>query len=358
MDPTLAEVPPGALPSEVADNVDIKASEGEYVIPADVVRYLGLDYIEKMVNKAKEGLAEKHAEGRIGGATQAPQEEAPAGTPMMAEGGLVEKDTFTGIKQFRGPSGNILYVPFLAGAPVTTIPEGSVDLATNKPYAAPVATPAAATAVPKGSTSSYTNEERAASEAKLKSSIAGDPHKWGPDTFLQAAKGMNSPVVKGIEKGIQAFIPMGGLAVRHRENYLKTAMPEALDKMITTGKDPEGRSISPEKLKELVAAKEKIRAGYAAQPAKVNPIRGLMNLLNPAGAPKTATPTKTSSDSGNGYKASISINGGNSTTHADNSLKGKQGGSKSDTSSKGNKTVTATPRYGKGGLVTRPKAKC
>ena len=90
MDPTLAEVPPGALPSEVADNVDIKASEGEYVIPADVVCYLGLDYIEKMVNKAKEGLAEKHAEGRIGGATQAPQEEAPAGTPMMAEGGLVK----------------------------------------------------------------------------------------------------------------------------------------------------------------------------------------------------------------------------------------------------------------------------
>jgi len=52
------EVPPGSLPQEVRDDVDAKLSEGEYVLPADVVRYFGLDYIEKLVNKAKQGMEE------------------------------------------------------------------------------------------------------------------------------------------------------------------------------------------------------------------------------------------------------------------------------------------------------------
>lgn len=61
------EVPPGSLEEEVKDDVDVKLSEGEYVIPADVVRYLGLDKIEKMVSKAKEGLQEMEDTGRMGG---------------------------------------------------------------------------------------------------------------------------------------------------------------------------------------------------------------------------------------------------------------------------------------------------
>ena len=360
MDPTLAEVPPGALPAEVADDVDIKASEGEYVIPADVVRFLGLDYIEKMVNRAKEGLAEKQAEGRIGGKTEAPQEGAPPGVPMMAEGGLVEKDNFTGIKQFRGPSGNILYIPFLAGAPISTVPEGAVDLATNKPYSTPVAaTPTTAPTTTKRA-ETYTNEEREFKARKdLESSIAGDPHKWAPETFLQASKGMNSPVVKGIGKGIQAVMPLGGIAMKYRENYLKTAMPEALDKMIATGKDPQGNTITPETMKQLTEAREKIVTGYASQPTRVGPLKGLMNLLNPQAAKPTPIKSPSTERDWQG-KATITMSdrGGRDDSSFNSDLKGKQGGSKSSTSSKGNKTATSTPRYAKGGLVARPKAKC
>src|SRR5688500_15674701 len=50
------EVPFGAKPEEVRDDVPIMASEGEYVIPANVVRFLGLEKIEKLVGKAKESL--------------------------------------------------------------------------------------------------------------------------------------------------------------------------------------------------------------------------------------------------------------------------------------------------------------
>ena len=35
-------LPPGAVPKDVADDVDIKASEGEFIFPAHIVRYLGV----------------------------------------------------------------------------------------------------------------------------------------------------------------------------------------------------------------------------------------------------------------------------------------------------------------------------
>lgn len=67
------EVPPGSLPEEVRDDVDAKLSGGEYVVPADVLRYYGVSFFEKLRKKAKEGLAEMDAEGRIGG-DKAPEE--------------------------------------------------------------------------------------------------------------------------------------------------------------------------------------------------------------------------------------------------------------------------------------------
>lgn len=57
--------PPGALPQEKADNVSAKLSQGEYVLPAEVVRFYGLEKIEGMVNKAKEGLQNMQQDGRI-----------------------------------------------------------------------------------------------------------------------------------------------------------------------------------------------------------------------------------------------------------------------------------------------------
>ena len=61
------DIPPGALASEVRDDVDAKLSEGEYVVPADVVRYFGVSFFEDLRTKAKEGLTEMESEGRIGG---------------------------------------------------------------------------------------------------------------------------------------------------------------------------------------------------------------------------------------------------------------------------------------------------
>ena len=61
------EVPPGSLPEEVRDDIDAKLSEGEYVVPADVVRFFGVKYFEDLRTEAKMGLAGMEADGRIGG---------------------------------------------------------------------------------------------------------------------------------------------------------------------------------------------------------------------------------------------------------------------------------------------------
>jgi len=61
------EIPTGSNAVDVRDDVDAKLSEGEYVVPADVVKYFGVSYFEKLRNKAKEGLEEMKEDGRVGG---------------------------------------------------------------------------------------------------------------------------------------------------------------------------------------------------------------------------------------------------------------------------------------------------
>ena len=60
-------IPVGSLPSEVADDVPALLSEGEVVIPADVVRWHGLKHIMEMRTEAKMGLMSMAAEGLIQG---------------------------------------------------------------------------------------------------------------------------------------------------------------------------------------------------------------------------------------------------------------------------------------------------
>ena len=61
------EVPTGSLPEEVRDDIPAQLSEGEYVVPADVVRFYGVKFFEDLRTQAKQGFAEMEANGRIGG---------------------------------------------------------------------------------------------------------------------------------------------------------------------------------------------------------------------------------------------------------------------------------------------------
>ena len=117
------EVPPGSTAKEVRDDIPAQLSEGEYVVPADVVRYYGVKFFEDLRDRAKMGLQEMEANGRIGG------EPVPAGGPMndddlspeemaairemmgMAEGGAVnmykqQQDLYTAPNQAVGNNMN------------------------------------------------------------------------------------------------------------------------------------------------------------------------------------------------------------------------------------------------------------
>ena len=69
-------VPPGALQEEVRDDVDAKLSVGEFVFPADVVRYVGLATLMKLRDKAKEGLKRMEDIGQMGNAEEVNNPEA------------------------------------------------------------------------------------------------------------------------------------------------------------------------------------------------------------------------------------------------------------------------------------------
>ena len=73
------EVPSGSMAEEVRDDIPAQLSEGEYVVPADVVRYYGVKFFEDLRDQAKIGLAEMEANGRIGG------EPVPDGGPMNTQ---------------------------------------------------------------------------------------------------------------------------------------------------------------------------------------------------------------------------------------------------------------------------------
>ena len=61
------EVPLGSNAEEVRDDVPAQLSDGEYVVPADVVRYFGVSFFEKLRDKAKKGIDQMAEDGRING---------------------------------------------------------------------------------------------------------------------------------------------------------------------------------------------------------------------------------------------------------------------------------------------------
>lgn len=154
------DIPPGALASEVRDNVDAKLSGGEYVVPADVLRYYGVRFFEDLRAQAKQGMMEMESEGRIGGVPVdnsgvpvegqdeelTPEEEQMLAQAMslpsgMAEGGVAfDRTEFTmpsygttGVGSpveerlyFNPTTGKKMNISFMSGTAMGSIPPGFV----------------------------------------------------------------------------------------------------------------------------------------------------------------------------------------------------------------------------------------
>ena len=65
------DVPPGSTQEEVRDDIPARLSEGEFVFPADVVRYIGLEKLMMMRQEAKAGLKRMEEMGQMGNADEA-----------------------------------------------------------------------------------------------------------------------------------------------------------------------------------------------------------------------------------------------------------------------------------------------
>ena len=80
------EIPPGSMANEVRDDVEARLSDGEYVVPANVVRFFGVKFFEDLRTQAMEGLGNMEANGRIGG------EPVPSALPMQDQMAEIQPD--------------------------------------------------------------------------------------------------------------------------------------------------------------------------------------------------------------------------------------------------------------------------
>jgi hypothetical protein len=69
------DVPVGAMQEEVRDDIPAQLSEGEFVFPADVVRFIGLERLMMMRQAAKEGLGKMEDMGQMSNADEATEED-------------------------------------------------------------------------------------------------------------------------------------------------------------------------------------------------------------------------------------------------------------------------------------------
>jgi Arc/MetJ-type ribon-helix-helix transcriptional regulator len=154
------EVPVGSLPEEVRDDVDAKLSPGEFVIPADVVRFIGLERLMKMRDEAKKGIQRMSDIGQMGNAEEVGEEsnstyeddgfeseiddilgevenENNGGDVddqmKMAFGGYVgsgtdlskaPKNPAFDVRYYKNKEGATMFITHINGKPMTPIPEG------------------------------------------------------------------------------------------------------------------------------------------------------------------------------------------------------------------------------------------
>lgn len=187
------EVPMGSTPKEVRDDIPAQLSEGEYVVPSDVVRFYGVRFFENLRAKAKFGYQDMAENGRIGGE---PVDELDGmmfdvseleveddGEPMaMNEGGYALSPGDEGyatmgalglgsegisagngsvgsapsveVRTYVNEAGHTIYITFINGEPQTSIPPGYTlqeeTTAETTTTAETVAQPVAQVVTPRG----------------------------------------------------------------------------------------------------------------------------------------------------------------------------------------------------------------
>ena len=146
------DVPSGSTQEEVRDDIPAQLSEGEFVFPADVVRYVGLEKLMELRQEAKQGLKTMEDMGQMGNSEEATmrddmpfdindidmedEEEYNSEEMEMAQGGVVYAATgFGGTVTSAGP--NITTKASNFGNTATRTPQPKTYTPPPLPTAAP-----------------------------------------------------------------------------------------------------------------------------------------------------------------------------------------------------------------------------
>lgn len=295
------EVPIGSMPEEVRDDIPAQLSEGEYVVPADVVRFFGVKFFEDIRNEAKRGFADMEANGRIGGepvgetGMEMGGDELPFDVselqmvegsseeqPMMNQGGFISGYAEGGsaalpyhvatgsdssgfeIRTFIGADGTKYYIQFMNGKPLTPIPDGATQEATAAEQVATQVETAAATG-----TATSNDNDSTPPPPPAEAIDWSDPTVATPEKFLSTYEGLEG-MGTGLSFGAGLMLgPLAGLGVKGLMKLQKNSMLKGLDSQI--------ESLT--------------NTGNTSQVKKLEEIRNLMQGKNADGSEKKGAPT-------------------------------------------------------------------
>ena len=295
------EVPTGSLPEEVRDDIPAQLSEGEYVVPADVVRFFGVKFFEDIRKEAKRGFADMEANGRIGGEPVGETgmemggdelpfdvselqmvEDSSEEQPMMNQGGFISGydeggaaalpyHVATGsdssgfeIRTFIGADGTKYYIQFMNGKPLTPIPDGATQEATAAEQVSTQVETAAATG-----TATSNDNDNTPPPPPAEAIDWSDPTVATPEKFLSTYEGLEG-MGTGLSFGAGLMLgPLAGLGVKGLMKLQKNSMLKGLDSQI--------ESLT--------------NTGNTSQVKKLEEIRNLMQGKNADGSEKIGAPT-------------------------------------------------------------------
>ena len=139
------EVPPGSTREEVRDDIPAQLSEGEFVFPADVVRYFGLAKLMEMRQEAKQGLQRMDDMGQMGNSEEAIM---PDNLPFNIDDlDIEDEDEYNNRQEFAvgGAVSGTAFTPLPAGtaaAPVAAASSAYIPQLQNTVFTPSTTTPA------------------------------------------------------------------------------------------------------------------------------------------------------------------------------------------------------------------------
>ena len=270
-------VPIGGTKEGVRDDIPANVSEGEFIFPADVVRYHGLDKMMALRQEAKMGLKQMERMGQMGNSDEATiPDDLPfsmadlivvsgEGKPMeFNEGGFVDLEVadvpmmgdpnsgvnYTRInyddymnpplvmmKEYRNADGESILISFVNGVATTEIPEG-YTLYTPPTNTAPTTTQAAIQTVNRRSYSSTASDD---GPEPTPTQPAPDYRNMNDNEFFSYMAQQNSFGAKAgnaVATAISLMIPFPGvgiltqIAMRNHKNNLMNNMKSRIDRMV------------------------------------------------------------------------------------------------------------------------------